>query len=190
MASYVEIGNFAASKLGHDEFITSLTEDSKIARLINVNYEQVRDEVLRDHTWNFATKRTILAPSVVTPEWGTEAYFPLPSDCIRVISEEDLYAEYRIESSSAGRCIVFDGTEFNLKYVARIEDPEQFDSLFVNAYSTKLAQRIAIPMLRDKGVYDRLGEMYKADLAMARHVGSSEAGIETVTSDTFLSYRV
>ncbi len=189
MASYVEIGNFALSKIGHDEFITSLGEDSKAARHINVNYEQVRDEVLRDHTWNFATKRVVLAPTTDVIAWGDGNYFTVPSDCVRVVGTVNPYYVYSVELIGTAKAIVYDGTVFYLKYVSRIEDSGLFDTLFVNAYSTKLAQRICIAMGRDKGLYDRLGEMYKADLAQARHVDSTESGFEEVTNDDFIAHR-
>ncbi len=60
MASFVEIGSNALRLLGDDP-ITSLTEDSERARLVNAIYEEVRNEVTRAAMWNCAKDRQVLA---------------------------------------------------------------------------------------------------------------------------------
>ena len=66
MASQVEICNSALNMLGANN-ITSLTEDSKNARLLNQRYVPVRYAVFRSHSWNCLIKRVELAQDTDTP---------------------------------------------------------------------------------------------------------------------------
>ena len=107
MASSVDICNLALTKIGH-ESITALTENSKAGRLCNLHYAQMRDAVLRDHTWNFAITRANLALSTTTPEYEFSYQHALPVDLLRVLGT-DLSNEtvYKIE----GRFLLSDSTE-------------------------------------------------------------------------------
>ena len=60
MASVIDICNKALDKLGQNPII-SLTDGNKAANLCTRNWPLVRDQVLREHPWNFAMKRAILA---------------------------------------------------------------------------------------------------------------------------------
>ena len=87
MASVVDICNEAMDLLGAAT-ITSLTENSKEARLCNRNFEKIRDTVLRAHNWNIAITRKQLAKDSDAPAFGFTNQFTLPTDpyCLRVIS--------------------------------------------------------------------------------------------------------
>ena len=59
MASVVEICNIALTRIGQNEPIVSLTEQSKAAELCSLHYATCRDEVLRDFDWPFAEARVL-----------------------------------------------------------------------------------------------------------------------------------
>ena len=54
--TFVEIANRAITFLGGTT-ITALTDDTKEGRAVLRLYEQTRDQILRDHPWNFAIRR-------------------------------------------------------------------------------------------------------------------------------------
>ena len=87
MPSVVDICNEAMDLLGAAT-ITSLTENSKEARLCNRRFETVRDHVLRAHPWNCAITRKELAKDSDAPAFGFNHQFTLPTDpfCLRVLS--------------------------------------------------------------------------------------------------------
>ena len=87
MASVVDLCNRALDLLGAAN-ITSLTENSKEARLCNGNFDDVRDAVLRSHPWNIAITRRALARDTDTPAFGFSFQYSLPTDpfCLRVLS--------------------------------------------------------------------------------------------------------
>lgn len=60
-ANSTEIANGALTLIGARP-ISALSDTSKEGRTCNANYDVARKAVLRLHPWNFATKRTILAP--------------------------------------------------------------------------------------------------------------------------------
>lgn len=80
--SQVAICNLALHHLATGKQITSLTEKSEEARVCNVFYDQVKDEVLRDFAWPFATVTVTLELVQQQPtfEWGYS--YRMPSDCL------------------------------------------------------------------------------------------------------------
>lgn len=187
MSSFVEAGNAALSLLGEYNYITALSDSSPEAVTINANYERVLKQCLRNHFWNFALKRTKLAPSSTLPEWGSGKYFPLPSDFLRVYSiNEDRYQEFTPESEG----IYWEGGDvMNLKYIALVEDPNKFDSLFLEYYIASLAKAIAPAITDSREKMREMREMEAAALAQARSVDGDEDGDDRIWADTFLLAR-
>jgi len=66
MASNVDIANNALSILGGST-ISSLTEDSKNARVCSQRFENVRNRIFRAHPWNCLIKRVQLAQNTTAP---------------------------------------------------------------------------------------------------------------------------
>lgn len=237
------IANLALAKLGAEQ-ITSLNAlNSKEATHAKLHFAQVRDEVLRDHPWQFAQTSAPLvftAPaasenlSVLLPDaaayrtftatltvdtysyedsatgviavvecnledgttgdrWAyvedgdilaqaqdeathpcevlhwlepvtyeeTELKFKeaargvwhysyrLPSDCLRIGVIRAADDGRKVDSFARGYChggqaiLTHQAPDINLTYTARIEDPNQFDPQFVDAFATLLASRMA-----------------------------------------------
>jgi hypothetical protein len=85
MSVTVSICNSALIKLGASP-IQNLLEDSKEARLCNLQFEKIRNSVLRSSPWSFAMRRAELTPVTgATLEFGSQNVFQLPSDCLRVV---------------------------------------------------------------------------------------------------------
>lgn len=135
--SNVQIANAALLKLGQKP-ITAFDETGKGALLANNTYEIHRDALLRAIPWRFAIARTSLAASTTAPGWEFPNYFPLPSDpyCLRVLTIENLSdTDWREE----GRKIATSAeAPLNIKYIRRVTDPNEFDSLFVETLIAKL----------------------------------------------------
>ena len=135
MPSAVDICNRALSRVGEAR-ITSLSDDSKQARACNGAYTFIRDEVLRAHPWNSAISRASIAKLADAPEFGYDAQYQLPSDCLRVVEVFDTKLPWVVE----GRRILCDeGSPLELRYVRREEDPNTMDSILVSAIAARLA---------------------------------------------------
>ena len=169
MASTVDICNGALNQLGASTII-SLTEDSKNARLCNARYTQVRDSLFRSHPWNCLQKRIQLASDTATPAWGFSYQFTLPSDCLRVLRIEDYDSDYKVE----GRKIVSNINSMKILYIARIEDPNEYDEILRETLSSALGADIAYAITSSNPVAQNMNQLFQSKLREARFVDATE----------------
>tara|TARA_R110000824_G_scaffold103412_2_gene245620 strand:+ start:1114 stop:1671 length:558 start_codon:yes stop_codon:yes gene_type:complete len=169
-STFVSISNRALTFLGAQP-ITSLADDTKEARACNRMHEQSRDQVLRNHAWNFAMKRVILAANTTVPIWEYANSFDWPSDCLRII-EVDTTEEWVVE----GRTIASDAAApLNITYISQVSDPTLFDALFVETYSLRLAADISYEITASQQVMSNMEELFRRKLAEARVVDGQES---------------
>ena len=183
--SVVQIVNNALIKIGANAII-SLTEDSEAARAANVMYEQVRDATIRDHIWNFAVTRVELAQSVDAPAFEFAFQYQIPSDCLRVLQMESANMVYKIE----GRKLLTDEGTAKIMYLGRVTDVNEYDSMFVEALSARLAAELAITLAESNSLYQNMMEMYRLKVADARSADAQESGYSEVIADTWLDSRI
>ena len=177
MASFVEIGSNALRLLGDDP-ITSLTEDSERARLVNAIYEEVRNEVTRAAMWNCAKDRQVLASLATTPAFGWSYYHQLPSTCLRVI--DVLSGDIRIDHEVEGRKIMTDVSSVNLIFLKKISDPNDMDALFIGAYTAKLAAELAEPVTGSRSLAEQMWTLYDRKVREARTIDSQEGTVSNL----------
>lgn len=170
MASVVDICNRALDKLGQGS-ITSLEDGTKSANLCIRNWPLIRDQVLRDHPWNFAIKRVTLAPDVAEPVWGFNYKSPLPTDCLRVIEIRDLsQGDYQIE----GRAVLSNEDVLYTRYISRITDPNEYDALFQDAAASRLAVELCESLTQSNTKKEILIQEYDMILTMAKRADGQE----------------
>lgn len=86
MPSDVDICNQALSLIGHSPSkVTSLSGTDTTSVLCNLWFATTRDQLLQEHTWDFATKRAALVPNTTEPVFGYAYSYDLPSDFLRVV---------------------------------------------------------------------------------------------------------
>ena len=139
MPSVVEISNNALNAIGATN-ITSMDENSKAARVINQVYANVRNEVFRAHPWNCLIKRATLAQDASAPAYGYTFSYTLPADpyCLRVLEYSNGSQTYpfdNLTNNSGGSVFVIEGRKLltdespaKIKYVARSQDPNEYDA--------------------------------------------------------------
>ena len=177
MASFVEITSNALRLLGDDP-ITSLTEDSERARLVNALYEEVRDEVTRAAMWNCAKDRQVLASLATTPAFGWSFYHQLPSTCLRVV--DVLSGDIRVEHELEGRKLMTDESSVNLIFLKKITDPNDMDSLFIGVYTAKLAAELAEPITGSRSLAEQMWQLYERKVREARTIDSQEGTVSNL----------
>jgi len=102
------IAQYAVTLLGHNG--TSVTSDfesspaNETERILSYVYDTVRDALLTEYLWRFATKRAALAPDTTTPVFEYGQRYTLPTDFLRTIqtreeSEGFLDPDWRIEGN-------------------------------------------------------------------------------------------
>jgi hypothetical protein len=139
-----DIVNQALGLLG-ESAISGYDENLPVARAARAHYETTRDSLLRRHRWNFARKRAELSQLSEAPAFGFANKYALPSDCLRVLQLNGLSAlECEADFEIEGLELLTDADTAKIVYVARIADPEKWDSLFVEAFIYKLGAALAI----------------------------------------------
>ena len=192
MASVVNMCNSALNLLGAST-ISSLTEDTKNARLCNQRYEPIRNRVFRSHNWNCLIKRVQLAQDSTGPVVEYTYGYTLPTDCLRVLkihngSTDSIKSalDYKIE----GRKVVTDETTIYLVYIALITDPNEFDSYLREAISHQLAADICYAITNNSTLANNY--MTRADerLREARFIDATENALDTVEANEFTDARL
>ncbi len=185
--SNVAIANRALQKLGAKR-IESLTQDAPNARSINACFTQVRDAELRRYDWSFAIKRNSIAADGDGPEWGNWNRFSLPNDFLRLIRDDEtgIAVDWKIE----GLYILSqDAAPLKIRYIARIEDPNYFDSLFVAMFAGRLALETCHEITQSTSKKESIKDDYDKDLQEAKKLGAFEKAAQEFVEDEWLAVR-
>ena len=192
MASVVDIANNALTLLGAST-ISSLTEDTKNARLCNQRYEPIRNRVFRSHNWNCLIKRVELAQDSTGPVIEYTYGYTLPSDCLRVLKVHngttDSIAsalDYKVE----GRKIVTDEGTVYLVYVALDTDPTNYDSYLYEAVSHQLAADLAYAITNNSTLANQYMSRADERLREARFIDATENALDTIEANEFTDARL
>lgn len=192
MASVVDICNSALNQLGAS-VILSLTENSKNGRLCNQRYEPIRDSVFRSHPWNCLMKRVELAQDSTTPAFEYTYQYTLPTDCLRVMRTEKSNIsggeEYRIE----GRKLLTDEATVKLLYLAKITDPNEYDTLLLETLSAAIAADLAYAVTASTSLAANMYQLYQNKLKEARFADATENSVDftdAIQADDFLNARL
>jgi len=168
MASQVSICNQALGWIGGN-LITSIDDGSKEANLCKANYDDLRDAVLEERNWTFATRRQALTPLAQDPPFGYAKQFTLPADLIRLIGayrpgmEDREQAMYVREENR----LLTDEPRLNIVYIARIKDANRFSAGFVQCFAARLASDLAIPIAESRSLQETMWALYEAKLESA-----------------------
>lgn len=185
MPSVVDVINRSLDKLGQDP-ITSLEDGNKSANIASRTWPIVRDQVLRSHPWNFAVKRTNLAPSSGAPDWGFAYQHELPTKLLRLIEVRDLSTdEYQIENNK----LLCDESVVYVRYIEQITDPNEYDALFINAVSTAMAFEMCEAFTQSNTKKDLLAKEYEQVMNQAKMVDAVENPPTTFEEDSWVEAR-
>lgn len=187
MASVTDIANAALIKLGQ-ETITSINDESARATICRKLYPEVRDAVLRAHPWNCAIARASLNQNKQAPAYGRDYSYQLPTDpyCLRVLDTDDEDDEWMIE----GRDLVSDNSSVLIRYVKRIENPGEFDSLLYEAIVHRLACEIAYPTAGSVRKSMEMWKLYAAKIKEAWGVDGQEGRRGLTQADDLIDVRL
>lgn len=172
MASYVEIANLAASKIGEDDQLRAPDDDTHLGRTIAAVWNSVRRAALRDHPWNFAVKRVALGASADTPIGWKYAY-PMRPDFLRLLELLD-YPTSRDWALEGGALLTNYAAPLKIRYIADVTEPSLFDAAFVDAFAARLAFQVADRITGDESRKDRAWSEYQALLKAAKRVDALE----------------
>jgi hypothetical protein len=164
--SDVQIAKLALSHIGDRYDITSLSEATPEAEQVNLIYADVRDALLREHPWTFATRYYTPAALSGTAPAGWEymyAYPPTGLKIIKLVNPLDPRGE-RLEplpfaiarNSDDIKVIMSNEADPEFEYTQQITVATEFDAIFDMAFSWRLAEHLAMPLTGDGQIADKM----------------------------------
>ena len=172
MASVTDMVNVALRRIGATP-ITSLSDGSTSANAADDLYTELRDELLRSHNWNFATKRIKLAQSATAPAFEFDYAYPFPSDWLRTVSVHDNDAGhgtilYRSEIVNNQRCVVTSADQVYLRYIYQCTDPNLMTADFRSALQYAIARDLAVPLSGSRSMMNDMSALFERALSKSR----------------------
>ena len=192
MASIVDIANNALNILGAST-ISSLTEDTKNARICNQRFENVRNRVFRGHPWNCLIKRVQLAQNSTAPVIEYTYAYALPSDflrCLKIHNGTTDSVASNLDFKVEGKNIVTDEATVYLVYVAKDTDPNNYDSYLYEVLGYQLAADIAYGITNNATLAKNLLVDADEKLRESRFVDATENSTDTVEANEFTDARL
>lgn len=184
--SPIQIANMALGRLGV-RAITTFEEETNEARAVNLYYDFIRRELLRDHKWRFATKRAKLKTLNETDnKW--KYIYALPDDCLFVRSinyKGDMDGSYlqEVPVYPFMTCVPYENMHGRIGcdvkdvwccYTADVSVPSEMDPLFIEAFGWKLAGSCALALSKDSKEYTLCVQMYQDAVRRAIDASSME----------------
>lgn len=172
MASETDLINNALRLIGGSR-ITSLSDGTKNANVAGDLYEELRDDLLRGHPWNFAMKRVKLAQSTTAPVFEFDHAYSVPNDWLRTVA---VHADdggrtrivFREELVDDKRMIITDADDVWMRYVSQVVDPNLMAADFRKALITALARDMAVPIAASNTLQQNYEKRANTALARAR----------------------
>ena len=188
MATGVSICSNALLMLGSqtiNDFADQMNLDR--AKLCANLYPSVRDDMLRQHPWNCAIKRAVLAPDAVAPSFGYQQSFELPADFLRVleVGSAGVQIDYLVE----GRSIQANTTVLELRYVFRNEVESTWDASLVSLMTLAMAAALAYPITQSSALQQSVEQKLELALRKARAVDGQEDPPQTLGDERLLRAR-
>lgn len=147
-------------------------------------YDITRKKLLREHPWNFAATRIVLAASSTAPAFGYDKSFPLPSDFVRLLQINDKRFTYDVPSTSEfyqleGNSILTSDlftaeNTLNLTYVKDFTDVPRMDPMFVNLLAHEVALAVAFKVTESNTNVQRLAKIKQEASRLAKAVDGQE----------------
>ena len=180
----ITICNSALMKLGADK-ISSLTQTTRAAVTCNTLYAYLRDELLGESPWRFATKRTTLYPNGTIPPFEYTQSYDIPDDCLRLLIPDDDSIKWVVE----GNQILCNESTLNMKYLFRNTDESSWDARFCEAFAWRLTMELALSLTQSLPMKQEAEKSYKDCLAQARAMNAVIGTIPPLEADIWSNAR-
>jgi len=198
--SSTDICNLALDLLSADTVQDIENPTSATESILNRWYDQSRKKLLREHPWNFAIKRVILAANSTRPAFGYSASFSIPSDFVRLLSlssdlsvnKETLLPKdsYQFENNKILLNDYYgDVTSLRLIYVSNNVTVSQFDPMFIDLLAHEIALSVAYKITETNTNVERIQSLYRARSMMAKAIDGQERPPSRIERSRALSAR-
>ena len=181
MTSKTDIANSALAYLSATSIQDFDDDEDEKARVIKSVFDTVAKEVARKHRWSCLIRRATLSKlseaPILSGNFGYRSQFQLPDDCLRFMDLNGEPYKAKVEFMDLnGRRLQANCDEANIRYVAWIEDTNEWDASFAEVVAIKLAMRIARRITKDGISSEDLYRIYKDALRDAQSIDAMEMG--------------
>lgn len=191
MADQSKVANLAAVRIGTQSRITSLDDNTTIARTLKAVWDIERQAVLRDGSYNFATASTdlgALGPSFGVP-YPWDYAFQMPADALRLLEVQNLASrdDYQREGSvilcnSAGPLYI--------RYIKDVPEVASWDAAAVEAFALRLAWRCGRKIAGSAFDLDTCWAEYRQAIGRAKAVDALENPPIAVDDGSWIAARL
>ena len=184
----VDICNAALLRAGVTKRITSLLDTDTLSALCNDEYSAIRDQLLEDHPWHFATKYDNIASEDATdPDWYWTYRYALPSDCVLLLGLESEGIKY--EQADDGFIYTNEPAPLKIRYISRESAVSNMPDSFKQAWIAKLSATLCLGLTKDLKRVDYLEARYDRLISDARFADSSKKSYQPLDSSTYQNAR-
>lgn len=204
MPSETDLLNDSLGQIGATP-ITAIDDGTINANHCQRFYPALRDGLLRTTHWNFAIRRAVLAQEAATPAFEFAYSYALPGNpyCLKVVQyygatpstgtgtdltllEALQFSKWKVE----GRHLLTNDGEVEIVYIARVTNPDEWDSIFYQLVSTWLAAKLANAIPKDHAMATALlKQAVDLLLPLAAAVDGQEGSVETLQSNELIEGR-
>lgn len=175
MATEAQVANLAAIRIGTEARITSLSDDSVLARALKAVWDIERRATLRTGSFNFAVTRANLASIAADAPIFYGYAFQLPALTLRlleVLGPTGLATgDYQLE----GKQILADGAgPLAVRVIVDVVEPALWDDAFAEAFACRLAWKVGRKIAGSSYDEDRGEREYNEAIAAAKRVDAIE----------------
>lgn len=189
MAVSINIANQALLELGVDT-ITSTSDETRQAKLINTVYDGLVDRVIAHGYYPSTIRRATLSQLSETPNHGYAYQYSLPGNpfCLRVVSVNETSVgdiDYKIE----GNKLLTDESSIKIKYIARLEQEADMDPFLKEVLIYTLAYKICMPLTQDKQLKRELFALMKDAERQAHAAAGTQGSPDEINYSDILELR-
>lgn len=181
--SETSLCNRSLGRIGSKRIDSVENDTSLEAVLCRLHYEPTRDGLQRSYYWRFASARSELTQDSDFEDFEWDNQFELPADFLRFksIYEEDGATSRNRRHAIEGQRILTNLSEVSLRYVKKVTDVTEFDSLFTEVLVLQLALKL-LPALSGMGsaslaLSDDIKKELKPLMAQVRAIDSDETNV-------------
>lgn len=195
------ICNIALGLIGQGSLTDVETDVGPEADACRRYYSIARKDVLRSHSWGFATVQSLLTenPSVDSddyPEWSY--YYSYPTSCMNIWAvfnvatvQEKWEQEFeKVYNPTLNEMIILtDQEEAYAEYTYDVQDVTKWDEQFVKAFTYRLASMIAKEVTGDGNIAKEMLKMSEYHVSEAKRVGHAEKKKRVELSSKYIDAR-
>jgi len=170
--------------------ITSLTDDTKEAKVCALVYDECLWEFLSENDWSFATISATLTPNGNAPTDGYTYAYSLPNDFLRLVYNPD-YAVYGVDDwRLVGNEIHCNAEEITINYISSNINEFTFHAKARTALAYLIASQVGMALSGSPEKVQMVYELYKMTLMDAIAIDSRSRAYQPVVQTPYTDVRL